>query len=291
MKMVVDGNHILYHYLEKDLRDRDVWLFQMLASRLFTALGIWFSPRTYVECPILLPFAVRDPACRKRKPTDVEAWGAPNAEGYFRDDNSLVKALPKGLPISAPANPIYQGKTIGEGFVASHVWREIRGANVTLSSRDPDTNSFIPNLVWLPKQVAKLTDREGSFAQVYLQALSVKIYRHEVVGEPSAARAARAWEKLPLPLGIPENGLPNVSELAFYEHRNSFVDKRRAAIQAVVDAVHAISRGKAVTRKVISSRYTEGLPKVRLPELMNLLESLLPLAPSSTAEGTDTISP
>ena len=50
------------------------------------------------------------------------------------------------------------------------------GGGSELSSRDLDTYSFVPNLVWLPTQVAKLTDREGSFAQAYLQALSSKIY-------------------------------------------------------------------------------------------------------------------
>jgi hypothetical protein len=61
-KAAVDGNHILYHFLEKDLRERDIWLFQMLAARLFTALGIWFNPKTYAVCPVLLPFVVRDPS-------------------------------------------------------------------------------------------------------------------------------------------------------------------------------------------------------------------------------------
>jgi hypothetical protein len=177
-KVAVDGNHILYHFLEKDLRERDIWLFQMLAARLFTALGIWFSPKTYAVCPVLLPFVVRDPSCRKRKPGDIEAWGMPNAAGYFRDDNSLIKNLPRTLPIQASGNPLYDGHTLGDGFVAAHVWREISDNIGKLSSRDPITNSFIPNLVWLPKQVAKLTDREGSFAQTYLQALSVKIYRY-----------------------------------------------------------------------------------------------------------------
>ncbi len=36
----VDGEHVLYHYLQKDLRERDVWLFQMLTARLMAELGI-----------------------------------------------------------------------------------------------------------------------------------------------------------------------------------------------------------------------------------------------------------
>ena len=90
MASAVDGNHILYHYLEKDLKETDIWLFQMLSARLFTALGIWFSTRVYARCPMLLPFALRDPKCRPRKQGDPDEWGAPDAKGHFRDDNSLV---------------------------------------------------------------------------------------------------------------------------------------------------------------------------------------------------------
>lgn len=34
---------------------------------------------------------------------------------------------------------------------------------------NPKVNSFVPNLVWLPKPLAVLTDVEGSFAQQYVQ--------------------------------------------------------------------------------------------------------------------------
>ena len=71
----VDGNHILYHYLQKDLRETDIWLFQMLSSRLMSTLGIWLHPKIYQQVPVMLPFAVRDPSCRKRSEADEEQWG------------------------------------------------------------------------------------------------------------------------------------------------------------------------------------------------------------------------
>ena len=163
----VDGNNILYHYLQKDLYESDVWLFQMLSAKLVASLGIWFHPETYQQLPIILPFVVRDPSCRKRKENETEAWGSPNDMGYLRDDNSLVKSLPKSLQIISPKQFLYQEKKIGNGFVASHVWRKINNSVVDadLASRDPLLNTFIPNLVWLPAQVSKLSDREGDFTQ------------------------------------------------------------------------------------------------------------------------------
>ena len=42
---------------------------------------------------------------------------------------------------------------------------------------DPLAYSFVPNLVWLPSEVAKLTDRQDSFVQRYVQAISTRLYR------------------------------------------------------------------------------------------------------------------
>jgi hypothetical protein len=44
---------------------------------------------------------------------------------------------------------------MGKGFVASHVWRKL--VNGSSAPQHALTNSFIPNLVWLPTQVAKLS--------------------------------------------------------------------------------------------------------------------------------------
>lgn len=103
-KRRVAGNHLLYHYLEKDLEESDIWLFQMLAARLLSDLGIWFAPSHYARCPILLPFALRDPDCRPRSPGCPDEWGSPSGQGYFRDDNSHVKGLPRRARLARPTN-------------------------------------------------------------------------------------------------------------------------------------------------------------------------------------------
>ena len=64
VRRAIDGDNVLYHYLQKDLLLTDIWLFQMLLARLIVSLGIWMSPRVYQRMPLLVPFAVRDPSCR-----------------------------------------------------------------------------------------------------------------------------------------------------------------------------------------------------------------------------------
>ncbi|MBL8019716.1 MAG: hypothetical protein JNM27_08640 [Leptospirales bacterium] len=244
----------------------------MLAAKLVAALGIWFHPDTYAATPVLIPFAIRDAKARKsNNPNGVEEWGSPNSFGYFRDDNSLVKNLPRTLPIISPLSDIYSGETLGNGFVASHVWRTttVPGDKPVLASRLPETYSFLPNLVWLPAQVSKLTDREGSFTQIYLQALASKIYRNVEVPARFKPLVDRIWTRLPVPEGIPAQGLPDITELNFFQHSQQFVEKRKASIQSVITAVDCILKGQAI-EKTISSRFTTGLPKVIPPELQRM---------------------
>ena len=274
MATAVDGNHVLYHYLEKDLKEADIWLFQMLAARLFTALGIWFPTTVYASCPILLPFAVRDPNCRPRKKGDPDEWGAPDSGGYFRDDNSLVKGLPRSLPINSPRNPLYHRRRLGNGFVACHVWRVKAGVEADLSSRDADTYSFVPNLVWLPVQVAKLTDREGSFAQAYLQAVAVKIYRSVEMPDRFRSAVERAWSKLPIPTGIPDSGLPDPDDLAYFNAGEAYTARRIGVIRTVAAALDELAAGHTIRSKVVSGRYTEGLPRLTPSQFIELRETL-----------------
>jgi hypothetical protein len=106
---------------------------------------------------------------------DPDEWGAPDSRGRFRDDNSLIKGLPRSLPVTNPGNALVNGSRIGTGFVAAHVWRKL--SDGIDAPRNEMTYSFVPNLVWLPSQLAKLSDKKGGFAQTFLQAVSTSLYR------------------------------------------------------------------------------------------------------------------
>jgi hypothetical protein len=266
----VDGNHVLYHFLQKQLLQEDVWLFQMLTARLITSLGIWLPLDTYHAMPILTPHAVRDPTCRKDiRAGRPEAWGSPNSEGYFRDDNSLIKGIPSALPIVSRFSE-YSGARMGNGFVASHVWRKL--ADNSIAARHPLTYSFIPNLVWLPMQVSKLSDREGSFVQTYLQAVSKKIYRSAPVSAHQKSVVTDAWDLLPDPSGIPSQGLPRIEELNFFSYSDNFMKRRLRKLQEAQQLI-----AQAVCRRPgpeVSERYNEGL-QLMSPEQLEPLNQFL----------------
>ena len=176
---MVNGENIIYHYIQKTLlTDSENDDFNKeLVERLIIDLSIWIPKGVYQQIPILLPFVIRDASCRKKRPeTGKHEWGFANSEGYLRDDNSLIKGIIKPLLVDGRKVKEYNNKKLGKGFVASHIWRELQNDETSLASTLPMTNSFIPNLVWLPKQISKLTDREGSYAPKILKTLSYKIY-------------------------------------------------------------------------------------------------------------------
>lgn len=258
----VRGDTLLYHYLEKGLQRSDVFLFQMLAARLVTDLGIWLHPSVYSAVPILLPYVVRDPSARRRGRDVDEMWAAPTDGGLLRDDNSLVKGIPRRLVIESDSNPLYVGKRLGEapGWVAAHVWRSrVDGAS---ASRHPDTNTFVPNLVWLPTAVAQLTDRPGSFVQRFAQALAHKIYNEQPLHEALRPWAERAWEALEIPSAVemPPQALPSIESLNFFTPTESWLAGYERRIG---DVVEALSRDEwHPDRSVRPRRYFEGLNRI-----------------------------
>jgi hypothetical protein len=255
----IAGSTILYHYLQKELLNTDIWLFQMLVARLIVALGIWLSPEIYRQLPVLLPFAARDPTSRGDKKTGIpDQWGSASSTGIFRDDNTLVKGLPKSLIVASGRMRLYDGRRIGDGFVASHIWR---GTETGLAARHALLYSFVPNLVWLPAEVAKLSDREGSFVQSYLQALSIKIYRDHPISGDVGELAQEAWALLPHSVGIPKQGLPDVNDLNFFKPSSSWLDRRIRTIESVVAALDSIDSGGAPGR-VVASRYGRSLADI-----------------------------
>jgi len=252
---------LLYHFLQKTLLEEDADQFQALTARLVVALGVWLPPDAYQRYPVLVPYAVRDPTCRGNKKRGLpDQWGAPNEAGVFRDDNSLVKGIPRSLEVVNPRNPLLHRRRLGTSFVAAHVWRKL--SDGTDAPRNRATYSFVPNVVWLPSQLAKLSDREGSFVQTFLQALSVKIYRSEPLTAGMQMLVSPIWELLPERPETREMTLPNVDDLNYFRFDDRWLKRRVQALESVVRALAETGQGKPLLTKVISTRYGQGLSSV-----------------------------
>ena len=257
-KKGIDGNHTLYHYLQKVVAMADDAFSRHLIGRLIVDLSIWFPPLLYQTLPIFLPYCLRDPSCRSSGPDGKDEWGSANTEGYLRDDNSLLKGVPHGLRVSSPNFNHYHKQSLMKGFVASHVWREVvMHGEQTLASRHPRLYSFIPNVAWLPVQISKLTDREGSYAQKVFQTLATKIYSPSRHGE--SPEMAALWESLP----SPELDLDiDLDQINYFQPDESWVIRRKKNLGKEIGTILAVLNGtSSQDKKVKSSRYLPSLLK------------------------------
>lgn len=260
---VIHGDDLIYRFLRDLFTDEET--FGEVARSLLAASAIWFPPSVYQAVPVLVPYVVRDPSCRggKGKPDE---WASPDAAGYLRDDNSLIKNIPRSLSITAPAQKHLNGRRMATEFVAAHVWRVPVDGGV-LASRRPLLNSFVPNLVWLPSQIAKLTDIEGSTVQRTLQEMAWARYRHCKVDVHLQDVAEDAWALLPSPTSA---GVHDMETWNYFVPTDGFVKRRKARVQSVLAAIQTVLGGAELSTKVISTRYTEGLPLVAPAALQSL---------------------
>ncbi len=261
----VDGDHLIYRLL-MDVLKLPSAISEPVIDLMLEKMSVWFAPAVYQRMPVLLPWVVRDSKCRK----PIDQWASPDAKGFLRDDNSLVKGIPRSLLIRGPKASPLNGLKLGNSFVACHIWQTVTGN--TLATRDPQLNSFVPNLVWLPTQVAKLSDHDGGAVQNGLKRMSVRIYGSLPVQTHVAPIAAAAWAKLPAPSGTCGVNLANVH---FFDNPPKFLETREAILGKISEFVGAVAAGKQLPVKGrIPTRYFEGLSAVNNDALAALASEL-----------------
>ena len=252
----VNGDDILYRFMSELIESNDEVAEEVVAA-LVRSTSIWFPTSLYSQIPVLLPWVVRDPSCRPKVQNGqktAEEWSSPNEGGYLRDDNSLVKAIQRSLVISGGSKHLADQK-LGRGWVACHIWRQIK--HPELATRHPRTNSFIPNLVWLPRQLAKLSDRENGPVQVALQRASWGIYRQTKVRDELDSLTEEIWSLIPEP---DEWDALEPSAVHLFDCSERFVASRRKSLVEVIGYLGSLledSEPKAASR--LPSRYRDGL--------------------------------
>lgn len=269
-KKMVDGNDLLYK-LFKGLLSQDQEVAIGVVREMIAKTAVWFPIEVYQRIPILLPWVVRDSSCRPKKTKTgktPEEWGAPNSKGFLRDDNSMIKGIPKNLKITGPADSPIRGHFVDKGFVASHVWREVNLE--VLASKDSRLNSFVPNLVWLPAQISKLSDIEGGLVQSALKAVSWNLYRDAVIEEPLNDAINGTWDLLPKPTMLNEFQIPP-GQLNYFAASDGFYESRRKSFTNYIQFIYDCLYDSETNSKNITGRYLEGLPAVNKTELAQTL--------------------
>jgi len=168
-----------------------------IALELALRFAIWVPTATYAVTPWLAPYAIRKIRLRvePHAPGEVrDLWGTPTNEGYFTDDNSLIKPTVLRRPLAQAALGPYGTSPVSKGLVCCHVWAG--------TTTDPLLFSFIPNLVWLPADLARLSDAHSTAPphplHDVLKEVSQQRYR-SVVSSADPRRVESAWNLLPSP--------------------------------------------------------------------------------------------
>ena len=132
-------------------------------------------------------------------------------------------------------------------------------------------NSLVPNIVWLPRQIAKLTDREGSLAQKMLQALSHKIYD----GIDMPEEILNLWNYLPYPEKYKSLEI-NIDEINFFVVKESWLKRRIKGLISEMDRIISLEETyDPKTKKIKCSRYGPSLVKISINKRRFLNEWLI----------------
>lgn len=152
---------------------------------------------------------------------------------------------------------------MGNGFVASHIWMSMRTRSGHACEWEC-ANSFIPNLVWLPKQLSKLTDIDGSYAQQFLKYISGMLYKPKTSSDPVLASI---WKELNVPSIKPISAI-DLDKLNYFQHDINWLSGRKSsladALQSILDTIH-FGASKTIRS---SSRYISSL-KIVLKSMSN----------------------
>jgi hypothetical protein len=97
---------------------------------------------------------------------------------------------------------------------------------------------FVPNLLWLPGQIAKLRDREGSIVQQTAQALAWSIYRTAPVAVHLVDLVDESGQLLPEPTRAIEP--VDRSQLNWFTATPLFMSLREQRVRTVIAALRRV---------------------------------------------------
>jgi len=269
-----------------------------IVKTLIDRLSVWFPLGLYNRIPVVLPYVRRVPGCcpdkRIGRP-DMRAWPEVGT-GICSDDNSQIKEL----RLLGPVKSVSRGNLgkMSSGYTACHIWQKVflTGSDALDDERHacniPILNSFVPNLVWLPKSVAIWTDSENSFAQRYLKLLSY--LRFAFNGNHCTGLQQyvdKIWDMLPEPIDM-EVDLPNVDQLAEFAIPDRVIIQRITNIGKVIRGLADSLNADTTSYKILRKHYTvqnirDRVSREKIEELKHWLEAYYDLLKGCASDVVD----
>jgi hypothetical protein len=108
--------------------------------------------------------------------------------------------------------------------------------------------------------------------QKTLQAVSRSLYSSIEVESHLQPIVTKAWSMLPEPAVKVDVDL---NRLNWFVSTDRFLATRKARLSTVIDALKSLAAGESLSRKVITTRYTMGLPQVDVGDRQRLLQFLM----------------
>jgi len=207
----------------KDLSDSEI-------AEMVLKFAIWLPAETHAKTPWLAPYAIRRQRIRiepNAPGPKRDLWGLPTDQGYFADDNSLIKSFALKSTVVPENNP-YENEKITKGLVCCHIWSGTTGK--------PLLFSFVPNLVWLPKSLAPFTDANFGKASHPAQIALKHASRIRFGVEHTLPRVESAWSLLDAPSGTQIHG-GQFSELSDNGKISELVRDRVSRFTAFLNAL------------------------------------------------------
>ncbi len=255
-----------------------------LARQLLLRAGVWLPVELYQAWPVLLPWVVRDNSLKKGSSASKQGGELNTAcptTGLRRSDNSPVGTIKNGLSVhwAGGLETTFGTKGLKGGkheWMQSHCWSGLAATGHSTAT-DPLTNSFVPNLVWLPHALGRMTDDEELVFAEELRAIAWARYRYIPVAPAFQALVNEAWSRLEPPgsEALQRHDLDRVNEFALPA---SFYLKRRARFAEVWSTTEALVGGRPHEGFAKQSKYIATLAAAPRAAHLHLHTHLAPFA-------------
>jgi hypothetical protein len=150
-------------------------------------------------------------------------------------------------------------------------------------------NSFVPNLVWLPISIMKLTDHVP-VVQAELQRLSWELFRHQPVRPELGALVEEAWDTLPVARYDDDREAPPTVNR--FVTGPVWLNRRRTRLHALAGLLRARVDGHALRSvKNVQPTYAAGLHEVEPAACAALLDFLEPMLRTPALDETSPLTP